>query len=62
MEYTGGSKHIQPGKVYKGSTYYNPHFKRIGGYINKPKAFFNEHNTTWVTSTKEEYNTFKEKL
>ena len=56
LEYSGGSKHIQPGKVYKGSTYYNPYYKRKTGYINKPKAYFNESNTTWILSNKEEYD------
>ena len=56
VEYRGKSKHIKVGKVYKGSTYCNEWRDRIQGYINSPKAYFNENNASWVLSSKDEYN------
>lgn len=54
--YSGKSKYIKVGKVYKGSTFCNEWQNRISGVINSPKAYFNEDNATWVLSTKDEYN------
>ena len=56
VEYSGQSKYIKVGKVYKGSTYCNEWRDRIQGCINSPKAYFNEGNATWVLARKDEYN------
>lgn len=62
VEYNGQSKHIKAGKVYKGSTFYSEYYNRTQGYINSPKAYFNEDNATWVLSNKDEYNEQKKGL